>query len=735
MKIYKKNNKAVAVLFVSVLILALFIVLGAQFMSRSNNELLITNLNLSRQSAIYSLEEAIRSSQRQLQSRVENHLRLVGNNDFSSYAVSEDMALQLLQDDILVPEFSTLQIGQWVELNEKFERKIDITAELPILTSSQSTLFRYQYRIRARMTDNFRDSNKQVNLLAHDSGSFSFELASASLTRWALARMDPRLPHGQVVYFSGERPGPPAVPRQVYNGDVIVNGRLFVTGNPKFLGRVTSIIPNDLFLNDPVFGNPDPYIADPDRVGEPEFLDGVESLVECDDAGEPSGQCDGHANPFHAPLDPSGKVQLGNIIRSSVGDQAPNALQDPDESGIDNMYLRQELQYYQAPGGSSVLTPGSADLPDDIYIPVTGSSAIKGGAYVSGNIDHLGFDVLSSGDTGANVTHFNEMAGFLSGCDKFQKITIEQATKKKEIYSTAKECSESKTFVFDLGSSTPSVLEGRFEGNIYSSGGNERMGAETVATTPDSATRPAIAKDYKITVGSNLTTKISNHLEYEDSVYVSTNSEGDPEYDPHYFNYHGVVKASDVVSNPYNEELNAQGKRKTSGDVQALMPRDSRTMLGIVSAANVMLKYEPIAGSPVDGQNNAPTNLNLHASVFAASTRNVGAGPCSRPVIAPNNVDCGFGYEAIDLEVMGSPPGSNIPHRGNLKVLGTIIENRHQGTFWRNPGNPDGGYRMRLTYDRRLMSDGLSTFPVSNLSMVRHNFLGLNAPQISSLDH
>ncbi len=346
-------------------------------------------------------------------------------------------------------------------------------------------------------------------------------------------------------------------------------------------------------------------------------------------------------------------TQIFNVQRLAAGDTSLNAATN------NNTVTDAELRNYFANHATGSLAAGATPPPDEIYIPTDGSGTPKpkGGIFVQGDAK-ITLNV-AQGMSDFPASQWPQIAASDQTC-KFQKIAIQHLSSginSRDIYVADEPCN--KTYIFDAtAGGSPVILDGRINGNLHVNGKIDALGGE-------SRTRPAIAQDFSYTISAKKDVRIINDIQYEDAKYVSVASDG--------------TLGSTYVADPRGE-LGSSGILPTAERLTAKIDPDSQTVLGIISThRNIYLHI------------NAPSNINLHAALFAGNSAAYDAGTglgCG--TASASKQGCGFGYEGWNSET----------GKGNIKFFGSLSEFKDQTTGVLS--SPPKGYGSLFFYDARL---------------------------------
>lgn len=645
--------------------------------------------------------------------------------------------IEILNDPTLFLGSSSLPINTWVgldqvnittnEYNDSQQLKFEFSASEPIFTEwpFRAVEISFEYRIRARM---------ETGIEGVDRGRFRIILAARTpLTRWALANMEhlnvrvqPFALPGRYVNSSCNQ----SIPRTVIHGDVYSRDFIMALGDPFVAGK--------LFVNRSCLDMwSDEACSAYGSVPGAEFLFNHQLINRRPSGFGGTATFKGGAESLDAEIQYPRHTQHFNMIRLAVGEPchgvacdddpqdpafqelAPNtfdASTEPDQAVI-NTYLREQMQSYV--GGE--LSINESDLDTGIYFP-TEAGQPKGGVYVHGDLSKLSLDVLSAEDIQSLEseawTKMNSSEN-VSGC-RFQRIELKleddqsttSAPDKQVIYLALKENSypedpsvsclgESTVFVFSetQGNESFEVMSSNLfseerdfaqifvNGEINSLGQSQSEGA-------------ALAKGLQLNIGAQKQVKLSNHLQYEDAFYFKLDTE--------------LASAKqEVVSRPTEDgvHLNPATDIETAENTTIIspgIPQNSKTLMGIVSVNDNVLISE-----------NAPNNLNLHASLYA------GGQSCERaagPGLSING--CGVGVENLDV--------NSGDYKGKFRSFGSIVQRRSQVMNLRQ-GCTFVGYTPVYRWDQRLAEMELPGFPRSqNTGLAVVEFDPVGAWELSS---
>lgn len=360
-------------------------------------------------------------------------------------------------------------------------------------------------------------------------------------------------------------------------------------------------------------------------------------------------------------------TQIFNTLRLAAGDTSTTAA--TNNAAVTNA----DINGFLANHADGTVPAGSSPLADGIYLPIDnpGAKNPTGGIYVQGDA-RVQLNVVQ-GSSDFNSTQWGQMSTSHQGC-KFQKIAVTSmnaTVHAKDIYIGDDPCEV--TYVYDATnpSATPAVLNGRINGNLYVNGKIDQLGGA-------SRTRPAIARDFGFTISALKDVRIINDLQYEDATYVPVASDG--------------TLGTTTVATPTGQ-ANSSGIQPTAQNLAAQIPSDSHTILGIISTSRNVLIHS-----------SAPSNINLHAAIFAGnsaaydSSTGLGCGTSGA-----NTQGCGFGYEGWNTNT----------GMGSIKFLGSLSEFKDQTTGVLS--TPPKGYASLYFYDVRLRSSLTPpAFPVTN---------------------
>lgn len=553
---------------------------------------------------------------------------------------------------VWVPDSNRFE-GRWFRSSDipTLELKYNLTA-LPVRFSDQPAFygFEYEWQIESRTTPNGERTPDFVYLKASETNMISIEYRPTPLSRWAVFRMTSRAGYnGDVLWFVGPRyqPGHSGyIPGEVFDGPVYLGDtthRAIFAGNVIFRDRLDMRVPYELRSVSGYGGTPN----------HPQYS-------------------------FSAPAMelPQNFYSLERIALGHSGD-----LSELNDQPLTNLA-------YRFLAASSVHQPMldqiDAPLPEGVYIPmhyVNGVPRLKGGVYTQGNVQKMRLKVTDRASIATEHNEFFLHTNFLTDCP-LQQVEIQNSDEKFTLYSSDRRCSDSvKTLIVTEYSDDRDPVYGLYLGApnklIYVNGEVESLGQE-------SRQDRALQRDRQLTIAAKSHIKISNDLTYEDAEYHELRADGTMSEGP--------------ISDP---------------SIQGARPRispESETLLGIISTnGRILLKCQTnTCADPNPNQPNAPealnvpSNINLHAALFASSASST---DCPAPNINNAQPGCGFGFEGM-LNVNSH----TVANKGVIKFLGAMSEYRNFAV-----GLGAEGFKRAYTFDRRLLEMAPPFFPMSDV--------------------
>ncbi len=666
----KKSNQAYAIPLVLSFLLVLS-TLSLAFYSASGNRIKEASVRSERVRDEISFAAAIDTTKLQLQRDLSGIQTLSFSQSLAQIRDASDPVGVSRQyfNDFILPRLSSHSgvsaesLGTWNIAENRFDgvwfrsREIPdlelryVFSALPARFSDNPTYFgfEFEWRIDARTSPdpNQAVASDFIYLKATDANVISIEYRPTPFSQWAIFRLENEVSYDRNVplRFLGQRYTPG---HQHYHAREVIEG-------PVFLGDADTkaIFFGDIIFRDRV------NIVHPDGTGY-QGLSGDHALGYNGSPQFERGVVNG-VSPVVVP------DQFYNLERVALGESS-------DLMAVDNSPLS-NLRYRQLARQSALrvqLNINDQPLPAGIYIPVDNANTIKGGIYVESNVERMRLKKT----TREQSEHAGRFAGdgFNTNCDlQMMEIRKVQPFEKMTVYSTDQSCPDGRRSLIvrevrsrDGGSVVDSgVFNGAPDQMIYVNGTIEALGQ------PERNDK-ALKAGQQLTIAARDTIKISNDITYEDATYELVDQYG---------NRMGV---------PADNPLDA--------NVRADIPLDSQTVLGLISTqGRVLIKCA--GGTPKCSDNfsgNAPSNINIHASIFAVDDN------CVRPRIE-GAYGCGFGFEAMDdAEIQ-------FENKGVIKFLGSIVEFRNFGVGW----GPKG-YKRRYTFDRRFSTLAPPYFPVSD---------------------
>lgn len=673
MKKYNRDPQKGAAMLAVTFIILIAMVAGVAFMMRTRNALSLSNAHSGSLEAQYQMESAYQLAKSKI-SRAMSGASLTGKlkyvNNSSTlvtsgerfdilnnlYATNTTTAMTFLEDMVESQAYSTAGSANssnefysfatafpttWTDPTPNdsnyFQLKYTFTplrVESQVASDPKQITFDYEYRVQMRGYG----QSKFLSANAEDSGFIRIQVRGAPFSQWAVFANSLLNQNGATLWFAGGNTSAQA--QEVYGGPVHINQKLNFYGHPAFLGRVTSAAAESTWS----YASGTGYTGCPSMC--PTFAQGKEGGVPT--VTMPSA--------------------IFNTHRLAAGDTSSTAATNNNQPTNAEM-----LSFLRQYAGGTI--PASAtSVPQGIYIPVDNQSALQptGGIYVEGNAK-ISLDVVS-GSADFSTGQWAGIQEAHKSC-KFQKIKVTgvmTGTPVRDIYIGDDPCTV--TYVFDgsSASATPTIVNGRLNGNIHVNGSIDELGGA-------SRTRPAVAQDFAMTVSGLKTVKIINDIQYEDAQYVTVDSAGN--------------MGSTIVATPTGP-YGGSGIQPTATNVAAQISSTSSTILGIMSTQGNILIHS-----------SAPNDINLHGAMYAgnssaySSSTGLGCGTSGA-----NTQGCGFGVENY----------ATAPNKGNIKFLGGLSEYKDQ-TTGAISGTTTHGYSSRYFYDTRLLQDiSPPAFPISN---------------------
>lgn len=658
----RQNTRGSSLLLV-VMLIATVLVLTIGFLKRSSIISQLVTMSFDRMDANYQMEAALETSKHSFDQAIDS-IELTGklgyfntttpgwsSEDFTSisqaYGQNTAGGLRFLKD-LVVSE--ALRADNTLDPNHpyrNFDQAFPTTWFAPSISNAPGTQARYSFR---SLTPSIRinATNQIFNTINFD---YEYRIEARALGRKEASEIRAEesglltirlagAPFSEWAVFRDQTASQTGADLYFAGGQIeeVFNGKVHTNSRPNFLGHPRF---KGLFTS----SRPESdwnYRTDSGYGGSPYF--------------------DGGKNVVASVAMPS---VIFNTARLAAGDTNPNAAINTDEPSTAELvgFLRNHA-LGQISGNPTSVSAG-------VYIPTDSSPSHfpTGGIYVQGDA-RIAMDVVRDQAAFSNPYQYQHLNPSDQHC-KFQKIQIDSLTSgvpTRDIYIGEGACNVTYIFNADDSASSPTVLPSRLNGNLHVNGSIDQLGGA-------SRTRPAVAQDFGLTISATKDVRIYNDLQYEDAEYLQLDNQNQPTGEP--------------VATP-SGELNHSGYNPTSPNMAARISEDSKTLLGIISIKRNVIIH-----------NDAPANLNLHASVYAGnasaydSSTGYGCGTTS--------AGCGFGYEGYE----------NVTGKGNLKLLGSVSEYRSQtvGRALREPT----GYARRYFYDTRLLQK-LSPpgFPVSS---------------------
>lgn len=532
------------------------------------------------------------------------------------------------------------------------------TKSIRVAQDFQSVAFDYYYEIVLRLLDH----ESEITRSLYDSGNLSFHVSPIQFTTYTWFRQNLEDSYtGAQLHYYGQRyqPEHPLFKvRRVYDGPTYLgsfaNGvGVPMAGDVKFVGTL------EILQNNEEFGYVDksaiyPGFSSEDTggVGHPIF----ESGIKIRESAIPLPQ---HAN--YLQYSALGSSDIKNIGLDS----------EPTNANVTSLVKDSVLK---------VIDSESGTLEDGIFIP--GEKKATGGIFVLGDVsirlDKLNFDQLSLQDQ--NLVSSVQAPPL--DCE-FQQIKLSSYTGEEYKVLMPQESSSAGCFERSLVLKGDNIknLDNYLNGAIYVRQWDTP--GRVLGLGPEDEDRPAIAKDFQVTIGADSEILIDGHLRYEDAQFAKLDEYGSPL---------GDGDISDMSGYELDEDPDAFKKKA----IRPVIHKDSKTLLSIVSTGGHILINNYGEGRQ------APENIHLHANLLAIGSECSSSGNGS-------DLGCGVGVRNFFDE-----NGVSLEHRGVAKILGSVAEYRGHATEYFG-----AGYRLQAYYDKRLNKLAPQFFPRSEMARIK----------------